>query len=75
MKIAAGEFKARCLELMRHVQKFHEEIVITKFGKPVAKLTPIDDAAPKSLYGYMKDSITISGDIVEPIGETWNAEE
>ncbi|MFH1287227.1 MAG: type II toxin-antitoxin system prevent-host-death family antitoxin [bacterium] len=75
MKIAAGEFKTKCLRLMDHVQKYHEEIVITKFGKSVAKLSPVEEKAPKSLFGFMKGSLVIKEDIVKPIGEEWNADE
>ncbi len=75
MKIAAGEFKTKCLKLMDHVQKYHEEIVITKFGKSVAKLSPIAEETPKSLFGFMKDSLVIKEDIVKSIGEKWNADE
>lgn len=75
MEIAAGEFKAKCLRLMDHVQQSGEEIIITKHGKPVAKLVPVDNVGPqKSLYGYMKGTAETFGDIVEPIDEIWNAE-
>lgn len=40
MIISAAEFKAKCLSLMDHVNEFHEEVIITKHGKPVAKLVP-----------------------------------
>ena len=42
-KIAAGEFKARCLTLMEDVRSTREPLVITKRGKAVAKLVPADD--------------------------------
>ena len=38
MEIAAGQFKAQCLQLMDQVKLTHEEIIITKHGRPVAKL-------------------------------------
>ena len=75
MKIAAGQFKAKCLKLMDDVQKYQEEIVITKFGKPVAKLTPVENKVSKSLFGFLKGYAVITGDIVKPIGEKWNVDE
>jgi prevent-host-death family protein len=75
MKIAAGQFKAKCLKLMDDVQKYHKEIIITKYGKPVAKLTPVEEEAPEPLFGFLKDSVVITGDIVKPTGEKWNADE
>ena len=74
MKIAAGEFKAKCLKLMVHVHDFHEEVVITKFGKPIAKLVPVEETPGKPLYGYLKGSVSLHDDIVKPTGEQWEAD-
>ena len=74
MKIAAGKFKAICLRLLDEVKKNHMEVVITKRGKPVAKLVPAEEEAPRPLFGYMKGSIEITGNIVAPTGEKWEAE-
>ena len=73
MTIAAGVFKAKCLHLMDEVQKYHKEIVITKFGKPVAKLVPIEDMKERSLFGCMKGSVVFHGDIMAPLDVEWNA--
>jgi prevent-host-death family protein len=75
MEIKAGEFKAKCLELMDWVAQGHEEIIITKRGKPVAKLVPITVNPKPDLFGYMKGTFEIVGDIVSPIGEKWDADE
>ena len=74
MKIAAGQFKAQCLKLMDDVQKRRQTIVITKRGKPVAKLVPADAEPPSSLFGYLKGRTQIVGDIVTPTGIAWDAE-
>jgi prevent-host-death family protein len=73
MEIKAGEFKAKCLELMDWVAAGHEEIIITKRGKPVAKLVPISPVEKREVFGYMKGTIEILGDIVSPIDEEWEA--
>jgi prevent-host-death family protein len=71
-RIAAGEFKAKCLQLMDQVNQTHVPIVITKHGVPIAKLVPVEESqAP--LFGLQKDSVVIKGDIVSPIEEDWNA--
>jgi prevent-host-death family protein len=49
------------------------EIVITKRGKPVAKLVPVEEKQP-DIFGYMKGTVTILGDIVGPTGEVWDAD-
>ena len=72
--IPAGEFKAKCLKLMDEVQKTGAGLIITKHGNPVARLAPVEDAGagrPKTLYGCMKGSIEILGDIVEPVEAGW----
>lgn len=60
-EIAAGEFKARCLALLDEVAETGREIIVTKRGKPVAKVTPIEP--PKSLKG----SVRVIGDIMNII--------
>lgn len=64
--VAAGEFKAQCLAIMDYVFETGEPVLITKRGKPVAKLVPaekpIDD-----IFGYMAGKAKIVGDIVGPI--------
>lgn len=74
MNINAAEFKAKCLKLIDTVATTREPLVISKRGKPLVKLVPIIDEAPKSLFGYMKGTVTIHGDIVAPQDEAWSAE-
>ena len=47
--IPAGKFKTHCLELMDQVRDKYTEIVITKRGKPVAKLAPVENTVPDVL--------------------------
>ncbi|MDD3925714.1 MAG: type II toxin-antitoxin system prevent-host-death family antitoxin [bacterium] len=74
MKIAAGKFKAQCLKLMDEVEKHHTEIIITKYGKPVARLVPVGEQPVRPVFGLLKDSVSVYGDIVEPVGDTWEAD-
>ena len=68
----ASEFKAKCLALMDEIAESGEEIVITKRGKPVARLAPCE-RKPRTLFGA-GGGITIHGDIIEPIDMEWEAE-
>ena len=70
--IKASEFKAKCLKLMDEVAETGEEIIITKNGKPVAKLSAHREK-PKSLYGMDKGRMKIIGDIISPIDVEWDA--
>ncbi len=73
VEIPAGEFKARCLKLMDQVRATRRPIVITKRGKPVARLVPMEEELP-SIFGRMRGTVTIHGDIVGPTGEEWHAQ-
>ena len=68
--IKASEFKAKCLKLMDEVAEGGTEIVITKNGRPVSRLVPYHEKN----FGRDRDKIRILGDIIEPIGVTWDAE-
>ena len=74
--VAATEFKANCLRLMDEVARQRRPIIITKRGKPIAKLAPVETEAI-NLFGRMAGSIKIRGDIINPIedaGWTGDAE-
>ncbi|MFZ0957546.1 MAG: type II toxin-antitoxin system Phd/YefM family antitoxin [Candidatus Sulfotelmatobacter sp.] len=65
--IAAGTFKARCLAIMDEVQAKRQAVVITKRGKPVAKLVPVEKEKD-DIFGFLKGKgkIEIKGDIISP---------
>jgi prevent-host-death family protein len=71
--VAAADFKANCLRLMDEVARQRRPIVITKRGKPIAKLAPIEEE-PIDLFGRMAGSIKICGDIVGPIDAGWTGD-
>jgi prevent-host-death family protein len=72
-EIPAGEFKAKCLKLLDEVQQQRRQIVITKRGKPIARLAPLIEEQP-DIFGRMKGTGEILGDIVSSTGEIWNAD-
>jgi prevent-host-death family protein len=61
----AGEFKVHCLKVMDEVQSKREAVVITKRGKPVAKLVPVGEKTD-DFFNFMKGKGSIVGDIVSP---------
>jgi prevent-host-death family protein len=73
IEVAAGEFKARYLKLMDEVRATRRSIVITKRGKPVAKLVPVEEEVPP-IFGRLKGTVTIHGDIIGPVEVDWHAE-
>jgi prevent-host-death family protein len=64
-KMAAGAFKTNCLAVMDEVQAKHETVVITKHGKPVAKLVPVNAEADE-IYDFLKGKGAVTGDVVSP---------
>ena len=56
-QIAAAEFKARCLELMDRVRETGAEYVVTKHGRPVARLVPVQQRARQSLFGSLSGTV------------------
>ncbi len=73
LQVPAGEFKAKCLHLLDEVQRTRKEVVITKRGRAVARLLPVDDAAP--ILGRMKGSADLCGDLIAPVSEAWSVDE
>lgn len=73
-QIGAGAFKARCLQLLDDVGQRHLQLIITKHGKPLAKLVPIEEEN-FTLFGCMQNSVVIQGDIVAGTGEKWDVDE
>jgi prevent-host-death family protein len=63
--IPAGKFKVHCLKVMDEVQAKREAVIITKRGKPVAKLVPVEQEKD-DIFGFFKGKIEIKGDIVSP---------
>jgi len=71
MQIGATEFKAKCLKILDELGS--QGIVITKRGRPVAKLMPLHVVDNTKLIGSMKGKVVINGDIFST-GRKWNAQ-
>jgi prevent-host-death family protein len=69
-QIPAAKFKEQCLSILDRVGE--EGIVITKRGKPVAKLVPIRTESAE-LIGKLKGRIRVKGNIFST-GVKWNAQ-
>ena len=54
---AAAEFKAKCLHLMDRVRETGVEYVVTKHGRPVAKLVPYTTKQPTAFFGSLKGTV------------------
>ena len=70
--VPAAKFKANCLALMDKVRETGESVVITKHGKPVAKLVPAERER-RNMWGDLAGTVKILGDIESPVTYDWEA--
>jgi prevent-host-death family protein len=70
--IKASEFKAKCLAVLDEVERTRQSVVITKRGKPIAKLMP-HAFEQRNARGILKGRLEIIGDIISPIEVEWEA--
>ena len=70
MEISASQFKARCLALLDEVAEGGSELVVTKRGRPVAKVVPVDDDV--SLLGSVAYNVS-DEELIAPIDVQWEA--
>jgi len=69
--LSATEFKAKCLRILDRLDE--RGIVITKRGRPVARLTAVSEDSSRKFYGALKGKVAIRGDILSS-GVKWHAQ-
>ena len=72
MKISAAKFRSNCFKIIDEISQKQTEVIITKRGKAVVKLTAIkseDQSDP--LLGVLKGAGETVGDLTEPFAEEW----
>jgi prevent-host-death family protein len=67
-EIPISKFKATCLAVLEDVRRTGTPVRVTRFGRPVAEVVPTRPEKVSSWLGYAKDSLEITGDIIEPVG-------
>jgi prevent-host-death family protein len=72
--LPAAEFKTRCLELMDRVRETGVEYVVTKHGRPVAKLVPYVTPLRRSLSGALKGTVLAYERPFDPIDGEYDIE-
>jgi prevent-host-death family protein len=70
IEVSASRFKARCLALLDEVAEGGGELLITKRGRPVAKVVPAD--AEASLRGSVTYEVD-DEELIAPIDQAWDA--
>jgi len=69
--VSAGKFKSHCLALLEKVARTRQPLIVTKRGKPVAKVIPTEMRKPRKLLG----SVKFHGNIIDPILDKWEIEQ
>lgn len=69
--VKASEFKAKCLKILDHLGP--EGLVVTKRGRPIARVLPATAASNAEVIGCMKGKIVIKGDLFST-GVKWRAQ-
>ena len=73
--VTATELKVRCAEVLERVTVEHRTVTVTKRGRPVARIVPIAAEPAKSLMGYARGGIKVTGDLLAPLDVEWEAAE
>jgi prevent-host-death family protein len=73
--VAISAFKARCLTLLEDVARTGEPLLVTKRGKPLARITPSDNSRSSSPQDTLRHTVETLGDIIAPVTSpaAWNA--
>jgi len=72
MEITAAEFRSNCFKILDEVDQKHIDVIITKRGKPIAKLIRYaTDSRKDPLLGSLLDAGTTIGDLTEAFDEEW----
>ena len=69
-EIAISTFKATCLEVLERVRRTRKPIRVTRFGKPIAEVSPLSISELKGKrLGSMVGTLHIKGDIISPAAD------
>ncbi len=73
--VAVSEFKAHCLSLLEDVARTGEPLLVTKRGRPLARITPSGNIAVARPQDTLRGSVSYTGDLLPPVvpAEAWNA--
>lgn len=74
--VSAGEFKSKCLGIMEDIHETGHPVIITERGIPLVRIIPYSETEKpkKRLFGILKNTVTINGNIIEPISKSWEAD-
>jgi prevent-host-death family protein len=75
LEVSASDLKNSWHEFLERVSQARQEVVVTRYGHPIARLSPYDGpGAGGGIFGSLAGSVTVHGNIVAPVGEAWDAD-
>lgn len=72
-EVSATIFKAKCLALLDEVARTHDTLVVTKRGRPVARVVPLDETATASPLEHSVTLVAEDDAAYFSTGEEWDA--
>ena len=74
-EVPASDLKNDWHHWLDEVARGRRTLVVTRYGTPVAVLSPIEEEPPaSSVFGALRGWVTAEGDLVAPTGDGWDAE-
>jgi prevent-host-death family protein len=75
LEVSASDLKNGWHDYLSRVSEGRQELVVTRYGHPIARLTPYEEPEDRpGIFGWLAGSVTVHGDIVAPVGEAWEAD-
>jgi len=71
--IMASQFKAECLAILDQVDQMKITVIVTKHGRPVARVTPLEAQSPRPTMGSVR-LVAEDDEAYYATGERWNAD-
>jgi prevent-host-death family protein len=73
--VPASEVKNSWHAYLDRVSQGREEVIVTRYGRPVAKLCPVDETEQgPGIFSFLQGTVSVQGDMVAPTGEVWEAD-
>lgn len=75
LEVSASDLKNSWHEFLERVSQARQEVVVTRYGHPIAKLSPYEGPGDGGgIFGSLAGSVTVHGDLTAPVGEAWDAD-
>ena len=63
--VLISEFKARCIALLKEVDTTKESFVVTRRGRPLVQIKPIESQSKSRILGGLESTVVFNGDLIQ----------